>query len=112
MVDRKNAGLLVVLRKDAFAAVGKESVDSGITGKWRAAVAVDTLEILRSPLIVRRETPGRVDLTFIEHPVERLVLSQPVQRDTRRSVFIQAKQHAVTHVLGSADVPMHISMFD
>ena len=87
MVDRKDSGLLVIVGNDAFAAIRKQAPDSRVADNRRSSIAVDISENFQFLGHSVAQGPSPIDLTFIQHPVERLVSPASTRRCLEEGLY-------------------------
>ena len=104
-------GLLEVLVNKSFPVIWEKFADVGVAGGGSAAVSVNH-GCVAGGHRAGTQSGVNVNLTFIQHHVQRLVRSQPVMFHPSGTGVVQTQSAAVAELYGPAVVPGVVAGFD
>src|SRR5215510_15392003 len=91
VIRMTTASLLVVFVDDLPAVVLQQLPQPRVAVDGCPPISVNDRSITSGDTVALANGRARIDFTAVEHDVQRLIRSEPVVRDTHRSVLVQTQ---------------------
>ncbi|MGH7783501.1 MAG: hypothetical protein ACREO5_06650 [Candidatus Binatia bacterium] len=105
MIGGQHAGFSVIVQDDLAAGILEQRPNPRISTDRRTAVAIESPQTLLLGARAGFNTVSGVDLSAVQHPIQRLLLSEPFELDSSGRSAVQSHDGTVTELAGAAVVP-------